>query len=211
MVELPKETHTFGKRFSRDVHGILATPRQAVKVIISETDLPHSMSVPLAVVVTAALLTVFGKYLVSDITNTVFGGPLWLQVIRSVLQGLALTVELFVVPIILIFMWITWSIVFHLLGSVVASSDITSGKMFKRTIKLTGFMFAPLFLNLLPLFPVTALYIMPVVTGFWSAWVAYIAMRENYQATKGGALFITFPYIFFVFYAALKFALSLLG
>lgn len=209
MVELPKETHTFGRRFSRDVHGILIKPREAVKVILKEADLPYSLSVPLFVVIAAAVMSVIGKFVVFDITNTVFGGPAWLQVLRSVFQGLALTVELIVAPIALIVFWVFWSIVFHFLGSIISSSDITQSGVFYKTTKLAGFMFAPLFLNVLPILPVSGLYVMPLVTGYWSAWIAYLAMRENYKTTRNGALIIVFPYLFTVLYSTLAFLVRL--
>ncbi len=205
MPQLPKQVHTFGGRFSRDLHLVFSNPREAVKVLIAESDNPYALSVPLFVVIFAAIFSVIGKYLVFEINQTIVGGPYWMQLLKSVFQGLALTVDLVVTPIFLLFVWVFWSIVFHFLGSVVAGSDITRGGTFSKTLKLTGFVYAPMLLNVLPIFPIKELYIMPVVTTFWSAWIAYLAMKENYSTTRGGALIITLPYLFAAFYGAFVF------
>ena len=210
MVTVPKEVHTFGGRFSRDVHLIFSNPAEAVKVLIAEVDPPHALSVPLFVVITAAIMTVIGKYLVFEVNQTIVGGPYWLQLLNSVFQGLALTVDIIVTPIFLIFIWVFWAIVFHFLGSIVAGSDITGSGTFMKTLKLTGFIYAPMFLNILPILPAKSLYVMPVVTTIWSAWIAYLAMKENYKTTRNGALIITLPYLFTAFYGAFVF-LSRIG
>jgi hypothetical protein len=164
--------------------------------------LAHSLSVPFAVVIIAALMGVLGKYLWADIFQAVLGGPLWYQTIVSVIRGFMLSIELVVMPIAFVFIAIFWAIVFHFLGSIVAGSDITKSGTFYKTMKLTGFIYAPLFLNILPLFP--------LITGYWSARIAYFAMRENYKTTNSGAFIIILPYLFTVVWGTVAFLLGFL-
>ncbi len=203
MVRAPKEVHTFGSRFSRDVRGIFVNPREAVKMIIDEAELPHSLSVPIAVVVVAAVMGVFGNYLWKDVLMTLTGAPMWYQVVASIVRGFLFMFELIVRPIIFVIWALFLAVVFHFLGSIVSGADIAEGNILHRTIKLTCFAFVPLFLNILPVFP--------EITGYWSVWIAYIAMKENYKTTRAGAFIIILPYFFVVALGTMKLIINLLS
>ncbi len=198
-----KKVHTLGSRFSQDVHGIFADTKKAVRTIIQESELEHAWSVPLIVIIAAAIMSVIGEALVFDVSLTVSGLPFWLKLFVSFAKGLELTLKIIFAPFVLAVIWLLYSIVFHFIGSIVSSADITKGNTFYRTVKLTGFIFAPQFLNVLPILPFKELYVMPIITGFWGTYIAYQAMKANYETSGKGAFIIILPHLFSVFYLQL--------
>ncbi len=198
-----KKVHTLGSRFSQDVHGIFTDTKKAVHTIIEENELAHAFSVPFIVVIAAAILTAIGKHLWAQVFFEVTTSSFLLQVISSVVRGLLLFVDLIWHSIAFLIMWVGLTIVFHFVGSIVASSDITGKRTFGRTLKLTGFMFAPMFLNILPFFP--------LITGYWAAYIAYEGMKANYETTERGALIIVLPYLFTVAYGTFIFLKAIFG
>lgn len=190
-----KNVHTLGSRFSRDVHGIFANPKETVRKIIAESHLAHAFSVPFLVVIISAVMTVFGKYIWADVLHTIAGGPLWYEIASSIIRGFLLFAELIVTPVIFVILWGFWALVFHFIGAVVSSADVTDKKLFDRTLKLTGFMFAPMFLNMLPFFS--------AITGYWSVLIAFWGMKANYETSDSGAFIIVLPYLFTVVYGTL--------
>ena len=198
-----RKVHTLGSRFSQDVHGIITKPKQAVHTIIEESDLPHSLSVPLFVVIIAAIMSAIGTDLWGHIFFATATTSVILQTLSAIWSGLKLTFRIFYNSFAFLLIWVMWSVVFHLIGSIVSVTDITRKRTFWTTLKLTGFMFAPLFFNVFPRFD--------IITGYWSAYIAYHGMKANYETTGTGALIITLPYLFSVVFGTFLLVKALLG
>ncbi|HIK00188.1 TPA: YIP1 family protein [archaeon] len=198
---IEKRVHTLGSRFSQDVHGIFSNPKLAVHRIIEEADMPYATAVPFIVVIAAAIMSAIGVDMWAHIQLTAQTGSTLLQILSAVTRGVILFFRIFYNSFAFLLAWVLWSVVFHFLGSIVSGTDIAGKRTFWRALKLAGFMFAPFFLNILPFFP--------LITGYWSVYLAYIGMKANYETTSTGALIVTLPYLFSVVYGTFLFLLSL--
>jgi hypothetical protein len=175
-----KSNFKYGLHFSRHVHGIFMYPRAAIRRIIDENIVPQDLFIPLTVVIIAGLLTAIG-------------GSMWHilltpSVIISFFSTLKLLITIVGMPVWFIFIWLFWTGVLHVISSIASNKDIFNTQRLHKTAKVFGLVFAPAFLNILPL--------VSLLTGYWvwilSAW----AIEINYGLNRKRAFLVTIPLLF---------------
>ena len=180
-----RETKTvryrFGEHFSKHVHGMFFYPRATIKKVVAERTTPMDLTVPIAIMFVAGVMSAFGRY---------FWGVLLsrsaLAVGISLLRTGAAIVYL---PIYFLILWILASFVFHFIGSILTGKDISNPTIMHKTMKLVGISFAPLFLNILPFFG--------LFTWFWAWFLCRRAMEDHYRTSQNGSILITLPMLVF--------------
>jgi|TARA_Y100000034_G_scaffold89158_1_gene107171 hypothetical protein len=170
----------YGVHFSKHVQGMFMYPRATLKRVTDEKIVVKDMIVPLVVVLIAGILTAIG-------------GSMWnILISTSVIMGFLSTVKFFVMivamPIWFIAIWLFWTVILHVVASVMSGKDVLNGHTLHKNLKVIGFAFVPAFLNILPLFS--------LITGYWTWILCAWALENNYGLNKKRAFIATIPLLF---------------
>ncbi|MDP7282532.1 MAG: Yip1 family protein [Candidatus Undinarchaeales archaeon] len=175
-----KNDFSYGAHFSKHVRGMFLFPKATIKRVIDEGVNPRDLFVPTAVVIIAGILTAIGGSLWSILITS--------SVLISFLSTVKLFIMVFAMPVWLIALWLFWTGVLHVIGSVMSGQDPFNKVRLHKMAKATGFCFVPAFLNILPLFS--------LVTGYWTWILCAWTTQTNYGLDKKRAFITTIPLLF---------------